>query len=141
MNRSRLIAPYRGVRYYLGEYSVRPPENVKELFNLRYASMHDAIERAFGVLKKRFPIIASTTKPSYCVDTQNEIILACWILHNYLIGVNPDERLIAKVDEKVLHFHCKRVAPIPKEDDEDARQGDIIRDFIALAMWQNYVQM
>ncbi|KAL0000952.1 hypothetical protein SO802_014733 [Lithocarpus litseifolius] len=27
MNRSRLIAPYRGVRYHLKEYSVRPPEN------------------------------------------------------------------------------------------------------------------
>ena len=139
MNRSSLIAPYRRVRYHLKEYFVRSSKNAKELFNLRHASLHIAIERAFGVLKKRFPIIASTTKPSYCVDTQNEIILACWILHNYLISVNPDERLIAKVDEKVLHFHRKRVAPIPKEDDEDARQGDIIRDFIA--MWQNYVQM
>ena len=38
-----------------------------------------------------FPIVASTTEPNYCVDTQNEIILACCILHNYLMGVNPDE--------------------------------------------------
>ena len=141
MNRSHMIAPYRGVRYHLEEYSVRPFENAKILFNLRHASMWDTIERAFSVLKMRFPIIANTTEPSYYVDTQNKIILACCILHNYLIGVNPDERLIAKVDEKVLHFHRKRVAPIPKEDDEDARQGDIIRDIIALAMWQNYVQM
>ena len=139
MNRSRLIAPYRGVRYYLGEYSVRPPENVKELFNLQHVSLRNAIERAFGVLKKRFPIIASTIEPSYCVDTQNEIILACCILHNYLMGVDLDERLITEVDEEVLHFHRERVAPTPREDDEDARQGDIIRDSIALAMWQNYV--
>ena len=84
--------------------------------------MHDAIKRAFGVLKKRFPIIASTTKPSYCVDTQNEIILSYCILHNYFMGVDSDEHLIAKVDEKVLHSHRKCVAPIPKEDDDDARQ-------------------
>ena len=141
MNRSCLIAPYRGVRYHLKEYSVHPPENAKELFNLRHALLCIAIEIAFGVLKKRFPIIASNPEPNYCVDTQNEIILACCILHNYLMGVDPDESLITEVDEEVLHSHHERVVPTPREDDDDARQGDIIRDSIASAMWQNYVQM
>ena len=141
MNRSCLIAPYRGVRYHLKEYSVRSPENAKELFNLQHASLRIAIERAFGILKKRFPIIASTTEPNYCINTQNEIILACCILHNYLMGVDPNESLIAEVDEEVLHSHRERVSLTPREDDEDARQGDIIRDSIASAMWQNYVQI
>ena len=57
------------------------------------------------------------------------------------MGVDSDESLIAEVDEEVLHFHCERAALTPREDDEHARQWDIIRDFIALAMWQNYVQM
>ena len=57
MNRSHLIAPYMGVRYHLKEYSVRLLENAKKLFNLRHASLRTTIERAFGVLKKRFPII------------------------------------------------------------------------------------
>ena len=61
MNRSRLIAPYRGVCYHLREYSIRPPENAKELFNLRHVSVRNTIKKAFGILKKRFPIIASTT--------------------------------------------------------------------------------
>ena len=65
-------------------------------------SLRNAIERAFNVLKKRFPIIANTTKPTYCIGTENEIILACCILHNYLMGVDPDESLIAEVDEEVL---------------------------------------
>ena len=122
MNRSCLIALYSGVRYYLKEYSIRSPENAKELFNLRHASLCNAIERAFHVLEKRFSIIASTTKPSYCVDTQNEIILSCCIFHNYLMGVNLEESLITEVDEKVLHFHRECVAPALREDDEDARQ-------------------
>ena len=88
---------------------------------MRHASLHNALERAFDVLKKRFPIIASTIEPSYCVDTQNEIILACYKLHSYLMGVDPDESLIAEIDEKVLHSHCERVASTPREDDEDAR--------------------
>ncbi|KAK9983730.1 hypothetical protein SO802_033255 [Lithocarpus litseifolius] len=121
MNRIRLIAPYRGVHYHLKEYYVRPPENANELFNLGHASLCNAIERAFGVLKKRFPIIASTTEPSYCVDTQNEIILSCCILHKYLMGVDLDESLIAEVEE-VLHSHRERAAPTPREGDEDARQ-------------------
>ena len=74
------------------------------------------------VLKKRFPIITSTTEPTYCVDTQNEIILSCCILHDYLMGVDPDENLIAKVDEEVLYSHRGRVAPTPRKDDGDARQ-------------------
>ena len=129
------------MHYHLKEYFVRPPENAKELFNLRHASLCIAIERAFGVLKKRFPIIASTTEPNYCVDTQNEIILACCILHNYLMSVNLDESLIVEIDEEVLHSHHERVTPSPREDDKDARQRDIIRDSIVSAMWQNYFQM
>ena len=34
------------------------------------------------------------------VDTQYDIILACCILHNYLMGVDPDERLITEVDKE-----------------------------------------
>ena len=74
----------------------------------------NAIERAFGVLKKGFPIITSITKPSYCVNTQNEIILSCCIFPNYLMGVNPDESLIAEVDEGVLHSYRKCAASTPK---------------------------
>ena len=103
--------------------------------------MRTTIKRAFGVLKKKFPIIASITETNYCVDTKNEIILACCILHNYLMGVDRDESLIAEVDEEVLHSHRECVAPTPKEDNENARQGDIVRDSIVSAMWQNYFQM
>ena len=65
MLRSTLLAHYRGVHYHLKEYLRNPPQNPKELFNLRHASLCNAIERAFGVLKKRFPIIASSNEPSY----------------------------------------------------------------------------
>nr|KAJ0214489.1 hypothetical protein LSAT_V11C400206730 [Lactuca sativa] len=54
---SKVMVPYRGVRYHLKEYSMRAPQNSKELFNLCHASLRNAIERAFGVLKRRFPII------------------------------------------------------------------------------------
>ena len=59
---------------------------------------------------------------AFIVLTQNEIILVCCILHNYLMGVNLNESLITKVDEKVLYSRHERAALTPREDDKDARQ-------------------
>ena len=38
------------------------------------------------------------------------------------MGVNLNESLITKVDEKVLYSRHERAALTPREDDEDARQ-------------------
>ncbi|XP_059658461.1 uncharacterized protein LOC132304756 [Cornus florida] len=98
-----LIMPYKGVRYHLKEYASRRPENPRELFNLRHASLRNVIERIFGVLKKRFPIIGSSTEPTYDVKTQVDIILACCIIHNYLMGMDLDESLFNEVDRELLN--------------------------------------
>jgi len=54
-----ILTPYRGVRYHLKETARanQRPKNPKELFNLRHASLRNAIERIFGVVKRRFPIL------------------------------------------------------------------------------------
>ncbi|XP_074346284.1 uncharacterized protein LOC141685059 [Apium graveolens] len=49
-HRIGLIAPFRGACYHLKEYSTRGPQNAKELFNYRHASLRNTIKRAFGVL-------------------------------------------------------------------------------------------
>ncbi|KAK9269263.1 hypothetical protein L1049_001033 [Liquidambar formosana] len=140
MLKSSLLPPYRGIRYHLKEYSTRAPKNARELFNHRHASLRNAIERCFGVLKKRFPIIGSLTDPTYSFDTQTEIILACSILHNFLMGVDPDENIIAEVDRELENGTQPREALRYRDnDDEDARRGAIIRDNIAAAMWNDYV--
>ena len=62
-NTPSFIAPYRGVRYHLSEFKRRGSSqrneyaNYKELFNHRHAQLRNHIERAFGVLKKQFPIL------------------------------------------------------------------------------------
>ena len=81
--KSALIAPYRGVQYHLKEYSIRGPKNAEELFNLWHALFCNAVERASGVFKKRFPIIGSANEKTYSFDVQCEIVLACvifWIM-------------------------------------------------------------
>ncbi|KAK3228990.1 hypothetical protein Dsin_000871 [Dipteronia sinensis] len=86
MLRSGFITPYRGVRYHLKQYSMRAPENYQELFNFRHASLSNVIETAFRVLKKRFPIISIGTRSHFSVGRLTKIVLACCILHNYLMG-------------------------------------------------------
>ncbi|XP_031482750.1 uncharacterized protein LOC116252544 [Nymphaea colorata] len=98
-----LITPFRVVRYHLKEYSKRCPQNEKELFNLRHPSLQNVIERSFGVLKKRFPVIASSTEPVYSCKTQSDIILACCILHNFCMGVDPDASIIEDVDAELMN--------------------------------------
>ncbi|XP_056685325.1 uncharacterized protein [Spinacia oleracea] len=132
-----LITPYRGVRYHLKEYSSRAPENAKELFNLRHASLRNAIERALGVLKKRFSLIASSTEPYFTFDTQRDVFLAGCILHNFLMGIDPDEELIAEVDRELL---SSRRRNRHNAIDEDTEEGKIIRDNIAAQMWIDYLR-
>ncbi|XP_020246600.1 putative nuclease HARBI1 [Asparagus officinalis] len=134
MLRSGLLPPYRGERYHLKKYSRNPPKNPRELFNLRHASLRNAIERSFGILKKRFPIIASSNEPNYSVKTQNKIILACCILHNFLRGVDPDDEF-QEGDEQ---HNENQFEEDDVDEDEDVRRGEWKRDGIAVAMWQDY---
>lgn len=133
--RSSLIAPYRGVRYHLKEYSSRTPQNSRELFNLRHASLRNAIERAFGVLKKRFPIIRSTTEPFYSCETQSDIFLACCILHNFLLDEDRDNELEEEVLNEILNSTQEEETHVPREIDD---RGEEIRTRILNEMWSDY---
>lgn len=138
-HKSGLIAPFRGVRYHLKEYSSHPPENPKELFNLRHASLRNAIERAFGVLKRRFPIIRSTAEPFYSCETQSNIFLACCILHNYLLDEDRDKEMEEEVIEELLKATPGVESQAPREFNEDAAQAEALRNSIANAMWRDYL--
>jgi hypothetical protein len=74
----------------LSEYGPRNlPTNAKELFNLRHSSLRVTVERAFGALKNRFKILDN--KPFDTYKTQVKLVLACYILHNWILGFGVDE--------------------------------------------------
>ncbi|CAL1400844.1 unnamed protein product [Linum trigynum] len=134
MLRASLLTPYRRVRYHLKEYSRNGPKNAKELFNHRHASLRNSIERCFGVVKKRFPIIGTGMEPQYSFDTTTNIILACCIIHNFLMGVDPDEQLIAEVDRELARIQRQN----EPQCEEESRVGVELRDSIAEHMWHDY---
>ncbi|XP_012570899.1 protein ANTAGONIST OF LIKE HETEROCHROMATIN PROTEIN 1-like [Cicer arietinum] len=87
-----LLPPYRGERYHAQEYrgQGRQPRSPEELFNYRHSSLRMTIERCFGVLKNRFPILK--LMPPYKPSRQRLIVIACCTIHNYIRKWNlPDE--------------------------------------------------
>nr|KAJ0226680.1 hypothetical protein LSAT_V11C100010150 [Lactuca sativa] len=114
---SKLMAPYRG--------------NSKELFNLRHASLCNAIERAFGVLKRRFPIIRSTTEPFYSCETQSTIFLACCILHNFLLDEDRDINIEDEVMQEILNGPQEQDRCNSTETDEGNSRAKQLRNSIA----------
>ena len=91
-NKNGILSPYRSVRYHLKEFSDRPPENAQELFNLRHSSLRTTIERGFGVLKKRFQVFDA--EPFWFFEIQVKVVLACCVIHNHIIGVDPTDYIM-----------------------------------------------
>uniref|UniRef100_A0A5B6Z293 DDE Tnp4 domain-containing protein n=1 Tax=Davidia involucrata TaxID=16924 RepID=A0A5B6Z293_DAVIN len=95
------LAPYRGTRYHLNEWSAsgNNPQTYKELFNLRHSTARNVIERAFGLLKKRWAILRSAS--FFELKTQVNIISACAILHNHIRIEQPNDPLLAEVEAEL----------------------------------------
>ena len=78
-------------RYHLKEFGDghRRPQNPKELFNHRHALLRNHVERALGVLKKRFPILKVAT--FHMLENQVKIPIAASIFHNLIRLLHGDE--------------------------------------------------
>lgn len=127
------LTPYRKVRYHRDAWGNRAasPENYKELFNWRHSQARNVIERAFGLLKKRWAILRS---PSfYPLKVQNRIILACILLHNFIrvqMPYDPIDEVEEDVGSPVQDPHIDCISSFESSDVWDAW-----RDEFALSMW------
>ncbi|XP_040958284.1 uncharacterized protein [Gossypium hirsutum] len=130
------ITPYRGVRYHLKEFGAEEPENAKELFNLRHSSLRITVERVFGILKKRFRVLDA--EPFWNFQTQVDIVLACCIIHNHIIGVDPSDLLNQGLyDESEFDSIIQTLTE--REERQEAREWSAKRDEIAETMWTDYM--
>ncbi|CAI0626206.1 unnamed protein product, partial [Linum tenue] len=86
------LAPFRGATRHFQEMRRRGgPRGRKELFNFRHSSLRNVIERCFGVLKARFPILKFMR--SYSLRKQTSIVIACCALHNFIKIHAEDDKL------------------------------------------------
>ncbi|XP_062103644.1 protein ALP1-like [Humulus lupulus] len=92
-NMSGFLAPYRGECYHLRRFRGRGnhPRGAMELFNYRHSSLRNVIERCFGLLKVRFPILKSM--PPYFLGKQRRIPIACCAIHNLIKMHSINDRM------------------------------------------------
>ncbi|XP_066343049.1 protein ALP1-like [Miscanthus floridulus] len=97
------LSPFRGVRYHLNEWGRNPVQNEKELFNRRHCSLRIIVEQAFGALKRRFKVLDDAS-PFFPYETQVDIVVACCIIHNWVIEDGSDEfNIPSDNDEDTQH--------------------------------------
>ena len=66
------MTPYRNVRYWLSDFrSGGKAVGREEIFNLCHARLRNVIERAFGVVKARFPIFKKMAPYSFAAQNKN----------------------------------------------------------------------
>jgi hypothetical protein len=139
------LTPYRGVRYHLKEFGRghRQPNNYKELFNHRHTVLRNHIERAIGVLKKRFLILKVGTH--HPMKNQVKILAAAAVFHNIIHMHHGDE---AWLDNQPNNIPPASFIDLPDGDsnynnDVDSlssqiENGNVVRDAIVLQMWEDY---
>ncbi|XP_027178121.1 putative nuclease HARBI1 [Coffea eugenioides] len=110
-NMSGFMVPFRGAQ---GTHHERV---AKTLFNRQHASVGNIIERTFGVLKKRFPILKGPMQ-NYLIAIQNNIVLTCCTLHNFMRDYVPNDEyfneetaLEAFADAQIAGDEVHRVNP------------------------------
>jgi hypothetical protein len=131
--RPGFLPPYRATRYHLKEYGGRNyPTNARELFNLRHSSLRVTVERAFGALKNRFRILDN--KPFHPYKTQVQLVLACCILHNWILDHGQDEVF---PDESTWEPNCNTSSHLDGTDVVDNVAWGNKRDEMANLMWTN----
>ncbi|XP_028064758.1 uncharacterized protein LOC114267882 [Camellia sinensis] len=141
-NMPRFLAPFRSQYYHLQEFHGRHYSGPKELFNHRHSSLRNVIERKFGVLKKRFPILRSM--PIYKSTRQGPLVIACCVLHNWIrLHVDMDPFFMEADNEMAVEVEVDGLVGDHADYVDMSQHGltsqSNVRDAIATAMWQNHV--
>lgn len=129
------LTPYRRVRYHRDAWdsSSIGPQNYKECFNAKHSRARNVIERAFVLLKKRCVVLRSPSH--YPLKTQNRMIMACILLHNFIRSQVPNDPREELVDATLSPVHGTNYDFIDNFDSSQA--WDTWRDNLAMLMYQN----
>ncbi|XP_071722452.1 uncharacterized protein [Rutidosis leptorrhynchoides] len=107
------LTPYRNVRYWLGDYRRRRATTKEEKFNHAHARIRNVIERAFGVLKARFPILDKMAP--YDFNVQRDVVIACFAVHNFIRKERINDDLFNHFDTAQIIFDEEQQEENPEE--------------------------
>ena len=120
------------------EFSDRPPKNEREVFNLRHSSLRTTIERGFGVLKKCFQVL--DTKPFWSFETQVEVVLACCVIYNHIMGVDSTDYIMEATMNQVVSSSGELEICSCQDSTKESRVWNVKKDKICQTMWSDYTR-
>ena len=95
------------------------------------------MERAFGSLKGRFKILAS--RPFFPFRTQVDIVLACCILHNFIMSHGCDD--FVPSEEDWIAQNVSKGGRTHRDIREENNAWVELREQIAQQMWEDLQNM
>ncbi|XP_074343001.1 uncharacterized protein LOC141680774 [Apium graveolens] len=98
-NTRGFLTPYKNTSYWQADFQGRRALTKEEKFNHAHAQLRNVIERAYGVLKARFPILKQM--PPYTFSTQRDIVIACFAVHNFIRLQKLEDELFDQCDNNV----------------------------------------
>jgi hypothetical protein len=81
--REGYLPPYWNQRHHLEDLNRRGAETVQVKFNFHHSNLRNVVEHGFGLLKSRCHVLRGL--PMYERSMQVNIVIACFILHSYLL--------------------------------------------------------
>jgi hypothetical protein len=91
------------------------------------------VERALGVLKKRFPILKVTT--FHKLKNQVKIPITTAIFHNIIKTLDGDEEWLDDQPDNINPSNFIALSDGEKVNDPESAQGNALRDVVAQEMW------
>ncbi|XP_019157340.1 PREDICTED: uncharacterized protein LOC109153896 [Ipomoea nil] len=137
-NTPGFLAPYRGESYHLNEFRGRGRiRNKQALFNYRHSSLRNVIERCFGLLKARFPILKYIH--GYPLRRQVQIPIACCAMHNFIRMHDAMDQLFTEYEREDMEMPSSSGSNGGNDPIElDMSQQHVmheVREDIANAIW------
>ncbi|XP_060966886.1 uncharacterized protein LOC133035128 [Cannabis sativa] len=112
----RFLPPYHNVRYWLGDYRRRCAVTKEEKFNHAHAQLRNVIERSFGILKARFPILDKIAP--YEFHVQRDVVIACFTINNFIRKERINDELFNQFDQLQVIFEEGLEEQIMEETNE-----------------------
>ncbi|KAM3329114.1 hypothetical protein ACQJBY_026282 [Aegilops geniculata] len=125
------LPPFHGMRYHLTEWGNNHVRDARELFNFRHSSLRVPVERAFSSLKRRFKVL-DDANPFFPSATQVDVVIACVILHNWVLSQGTDCFIIPEINWKPK--------PPSSQIEHTHDHGDMVefRQALADKMWEDH---
>ncbi|XP_042024478.1 putative nuclease HARBI1 [Salvia splendens] len=107
-NSEGFLTPFKGVRYHLKEWGPHAmmPQNPREMYNMRHTKARNVIDRVFAVVKMRWGILRSASY--YPINIQVELILSCFLLHNFIRGQMTVDPIELELDGHHIGIYKRR---------------------------------